>query len=260
MIRVTGRLRVEMRYGMEIRLVAGSVEVLDGEAVRPPAYAEAGGGRMTIEALKAMPVNRHPFPPIVADPYKVIIVQSVSAQARVAQDCEGELQGLVDEGLIEIYPVKVNIADPLSIARAIHEARSDILIVIRGGGDAREFEVFDDPRVVTALAGNTAYRVTGLGHSGDSTLLDLVADYSASTPTAAGGHVRGAVLDGEHRRRAVREAIEHATSATRQALGAEASSTTGNTQAEGGAVAWYWLVVAGAIMGGLLGWLFARWA
>ena len=254
LIRVTGRLRVEMRYGMEVRLVAGGVDVLDEESVRRPVYAEPGGGRMTIEALKALPLARRPFPPIDAYPYKVMIVQSVSAHARVAQDCEGELQGLVADGYIEIFPVKINISDPLSIARAIHEARSDILIVIRGGGDAREFEVFDDPRVVATLAGNAAYRVTGLGHSGDSTLLDLVADFSASTPTKAGGHVRDAVLEGVRCRRAVEDAISHATSATLQTMG----TGTADGLEEGNAVAWYWLVVAGGVIGTVLGWALSR--
>ena len=81
-----------------------------------------------------------------------------------------------------------------------------------------------------------------------------MADFSASTPTKAGGHVRDAVLDGVRRRRAVEDAISHATSAALQTLGTGAADDL----AEGNAVAWYWLVVAGGVIGTVLEWALSR--
>jgi exodeoxyribonuclease VII large subunit len=81
--------------------------------------------------------------------------------------------------------------DPVAIATAIRDANSDdIVMIIRGGGDAADFEVFDDPRVVTALSSQQAHRVVGLGHTGNATLLDLFCDFSANTPAQAGAYVR----------------------------------------------------------------------
>jgi len=51
--------------------------------------------------------------------------------------------------------------------------------------------VFEDPRVINALAQrNDAYRVLGLGHTHNTTLLDLVSDFPAKTPSLAGSHIR----------------------------------------------------------------------
>lgn len=78
------------------------------------------------------------------------------------------------------------------IVRAIENAnhKADIIAVIRGGGDDSQFEAFNNMSVITALSKSSGYRILGLGHSQDRTLLELVCDYSANTPTAAGTHIR----------------------------------------------------------------------
>lgn len=182
----TGRLAVRStNYGLEVRLVATDIELGDQEQAAKTEVAQQG--RMTIERLRSIPMRRVPFPD--RDSVSVTLIHSNSAAAQVTQDCMAELSKLGDS--VGVFPVKVNMLDPVAIATAIRDANSDdIVMIIRGGGDAADFEVFDDPRVVTALSSQQAHRVVGLGHTGNATLLDLVCDFSANTPAQAGAYVR----------------------------------------------------------------------
>jgi exonuclease VII large subunit len=78
---------------------------------------------------------------------------------------------------------------PGEVAKAIDAAKGDIVTLIRGGGAADGFAVFDDERVINALGSKAAFRIVGIGHSVHHGIADLVADYSASTPTAAGAFI-----------------------------------------------------------------------
>ena len=182
----TGRLAVRStNYGIEVRLVATDIELGDQEQAAKTEVAQQG--RMTIERLRSIPMRRVPFPD--RDSVSVTLIHSNSAAAQVTQDCMAELSKLGDS--VGVFPVKVNMLDPVAIATAIRDAHSDdIVLIIRGGGDAADFEVFDDPRVVTALSSQQAHRVVGLGHTGNATLLDLFCDFSANTPAQAGAYVR----------------------------------------------------------------------
>ena len=182
----TGRLAVRStNYGLEVRLVATDIELGDQEQAAKTEVAQHG--RMTIERLRSIPMRRVPFPD--RDSVSVTLIHSNSAAAQVTQDCMAELSKLGDS--VGVFPVKVNMLDPVAIATAIRDANSDdIVMIIRGGGDAADFEVFDDPRVVTALSSQQAHRVVGLGHTGNATLLDLFCDFSANTPAQAGAYVR----------------------------------------------------------------------
>ncbi|MDK9702458.1 MAG: hypothetical protein OEL20_04910 [Sulfuritalea sp.] len=188
-VTVSGTLDVRaVRSGvLEIRMVVSDVVPLNEDQVAP-AVSVMDAGVMTVEAMKQLHLHRQPFPVPQGRPLRLVLIHSSSLHAQVTMDCRGELDKL--GRAIEILPVPTNITQAVAVANAIKQARGDIVMVIRGGGDVGEFAVFDDPRVVTALANNTAYRVVGLGHSGNRTLLDLVADFSARTPAQAGLHVR----------------------------------------------------------------------
>ena len=186
MVIATGRLAVRStNFGLEVRLVATDIQLGDQEQAAKTEGVQQG--RMTIDRLRSIPMRRVPFPD--RDSVSVTLIHSNSAAAQVTQDCMAELSKLGDA--VGVFPVKVNMLDPVAIAKAIREANADdIVMIIRGGGDAADFEVFDDPRVVTALSSQQAHRVVGLGHTGNATLLDLVADFSANTPAQAGAYVR----------------------------------------------------------------------
>ncbi len=65
----------------------------------------------------------------------------------------------------------------------------DVIIITRGGGDFEDLLPFSDETLVRLAASCETPIVSAIGHEKDSPLLDLVADYRASTPTDAAKRV-----------------------------------------------------------------------
>ena len=61
----------------------------------------------------------------------------------------------------------------------------DLLAIVRGGGSLEDLQSFNDETVVRAIAGSRTPTITGVGHESDTTLVDYVSDFRASTPTNA---------------------------------------------------------------------------
>lgn len=61
----------------------------------------------------------------------------------------------------------------------------EVLCILRGGGSREDLAVFDDEKLVRAVAASRIPTLTGVGHEVDTTLIDLVADKRASTPSNA---------------------------------------------------------------------------
>ncbi|MEI8214689.1 MAG: exodeoxyribonuclease VII large subunit [Actinomycetota bacterium] len=79
----------------------------------------------------------------------------------------------------------------VSAALAELEANSDVdvIIITRGGGSFEDLLPFSDESLVRLAASCTTPIVSAIGHEKDAPLLDLVADYRASTPTDAAKRV-----------------------------------------------------------------------
>jgi exodeoxyribonuclease VII large subunit len=62
----------------------------------------------------------------------------------------------------------------------------DVICLVRGGGSKGDLASFDDERVARAVAGALTPVWTGIGHTGDESVADLVAHTRAITPTKLG--------------------------------------------------------------------------
>lgn len=76
-----------------------------------------------------------------------------------------------------------------SIRKAGEDSSCGAVAVLRGGGDAKSLEMWDDPDVVEALLALGKPFYTALGHSTDVLLADRFADECFDTPTAFGSAV-----------------------------------------------------------------------
>lgn len=76
---------------------------------------------------------------------------------------------------------------PAELIRALAALQgfADTIIIARGGGSFEDLLPFSDEQLVRAVAASTKPVIAAIGHGSDSTLLDLVADWSVVTPTAA---------------------------------------------------------------------------
>ena len=77
----------------------------------------------------------------------------------------------------------------VEVSQALQELEAnpdvDVIIITRGGGSFEDLLPFSDESLVRLAASCSTPIVSAIGHEKDSPLLDLVADYRASTPTDA---------------------------------------------------------------------------
>lgn len=78
-------------------------------------------------------------------------------------------------------------ADQVIRALQYFNERSEVQVIalIRGGGSADDLAVFNDEKLVRAIAASKIPIITGIGHEVDTSLADLAADVVASTPSNA---------------------------------------------------------------------------
>jgi exodeoxyribonuclease VII large subunit len=104
--------------------------------------------------------------------------------------------GLTGSGLaykVKVIPTAVQgrQAAP-KVAAAVSKFQSeplDVIVVVRGGGSKADLASFDHERVARAIATSAIPVWTGIGHTGDQSVADEVANRSFITPTECGQEV-----------------------------------------------------------------------
>lgn len=61
----------------------------------------------------------------------------------------------------------------------------EVIVLIRGGGSLEDLQAFNSEYVARAVYGSKAPVICGVGHEGDVSIADMVADVRVSTPTAS---------------------------------------------------------------------------
>src|SRR5579872_2361447 len=126
--------------------------------------------------------------PLPSQPKTIGIVTSPEAAA--LRDMVRVLRTRYPLASVVFAPTLVQGAEaPAAIAAAIdllnQHGEADVIIVGRGGGSIEELWAFNEEVVARAIAGSRIPVISGVGHETDFTIADFVADYRASTPTAA---------------------------------------------------------------------------
>lgn len=86
----------------------------------------------------------------------------------------------------------------------------DVIVVTRGGGSVEDLLPFSDEGLVRAVAACLTPVVSAIGHEKDSPLLDLVADWRASTPTDAAKRIVPDMSEEARRVRDLRDRADRA--------------------------------------------------
>jgi exodeoxyribonuclease VII large subunit len=87
-------------------------------------------------------------------------------------------------------------AAPAQIVAAIEtldHADVDVICLVRGGGSKGDLACFDDERVARAIGAAQTPVFTGIGHTGDESIADMVAHTRAITPTKLGEEIAAIV-------------------------------------------------------------------
>jgi exodeoxyribonuclease VII large subunit len=122
--------------------------------------------------------------------------------SRDTEGCNDFLGGLEGSGLgFEVTVASTSVQGkqaPIRLARAIaHLQREplDLIVLVRGGGSKADLAAFDSEPVARAIANSELPVWTGIGHTGDQSVADEVANRSFITPTECGQELARIVTD-----------------------------------------------------------------
>ncbi len=128
--------------------------------------------------------------PLLPKKVGLICGRNTDAEKDVVENAKRRWPSVV----FEIREVTVQGAAAVTeVSAALMELEADpdveVIVITRGGGSFEDLLPFSDEGLVRLAASCTTPIVSAIGHEKDSPLLDLVADFRASTPTDAAKHV-----------------------------------------------------------------------
>lgn len=156
--------------------------------------ARAVGHGALLQALEALRKKLHEegvfrnARPLPYPPSHLGLITSATGAA--IKDVMAVLAARWPELTVSLLPVPVQGQQaPWAIMQALqaanHDGRFDALLITRGGGSFEDLNVFNDEQIVRAVQASRIPVLSAIGHEIDTTLVDLAADASAPTPSAA---------------------------------------------------------------------------
>jgi exodeoxyribonuclease VII large subunit len=150
-----------------------------------------------LEALKSLLADEGLFSldrkvPLPVLPRKVGLIcgRNTDAEKDVVENArrrwpavEFEIREVTVQGAAAVVEVSAALRDLEA------DSEVDVIIITRGGGSFEDLLPFSDESLIRLAASCETPIVSAIGHEKDSPLLDLVADYRASTPTDAAKRV-----------------------------------------------------------------------
>jgi len=123
-------------------------------------------------------------------PFPRVVGIVTSPQAAALRDMLRVLRTRFPLARVILSPTLVQgVEAPAAIAAALDllnaQGEAEVVILGRGGGSIEELWAFNEEVVARAIARSRIPVISGVGHETDFTIADFVADYRASTPTAA---------------------------------------------------------------------------
>jgi len=129
--------------------------------------------------------RRLPSPPL---PLRIGLVASPGTEGY--RDFLGRLE---DSGMafdVRVVPTQVQGRDaPAAVAAAVRTLQPtgcDVIVIVRGGGSKSDLATFDTEPVARAIATSDVPVWTGIGHTGDQSVADELANRAFITPTECG--------------------------------------------------------------------------
>ena len=184
---------VVLRGSLDLYRAKGEISLVLAEVDVTALLGQLAAKRaQLLQALDAEGLlRRNASLPLPAVPLHVGLVASPGTEG--CQDFLGQLTG---SGFgFRVSHVRVTVQGPgaaSSIARAVtalSRSDCDVIAVVRGGGARADLAAFENEAVVRAIATATKPVFTGIGHTGDETLADIVAARACITPTECGQQI-----------------------------------------------------------------------
>jgi exodeoxyribonuclease VII large subunit len=192
-IELTEGMVVVLRGSLDLYRAKGEISLVLAEIDVTALLGRLAAQRaQLLQSLEAEGLlRRNALLPLPAVPLHVGLVASPGTEG--CQDFLGQLGGSGFAFRVSHVPVRVQgPAAPAAIARALtalSRSDCDVIALVRGGGARADLAAFEHEAVARAIAAAAKPVFTGIGHTGDETVADIVAARVCITPTECGQQI-----------------------------------------------------------------------
>lgn len=195
MFSYASRLKFEPEEGMKVQAV-GRVQIYEPSGsysiiLEQMTPAGVGDLFLALQQLKdklekegLFSAPKRPIPPL---PRKIAVITSPTGA--VVEDVAKTVERRLPQAQVVLLPAVVQgdgaVPSLLKQLDKVDELGFDTAIIGRGGGSIEDLWAFNDEALVRKVAALKTPIISSVGHETDNTLVDLVADQRAATPTAA---------------------------------------------------------------------------